>query len=263
MKRSTYIMFALIIAGVLLGASFFSFIRIAGEECDDTYRRGPEMISAEVSRLDLNQFSRLDINYSCKDEEENNYSIYVIGGVHVVISTDSTTTLPYALVPETMTGNVIMDDHMGELILDIAFSNRFCEFVDSLSSPISICIPAGMQLTEVKCRNSVDTHLITENLDMNDIYFELDNDVRLYLNYGMFGNVTVSGNDYVNVFDTKIKTLSIDGFDETGVIYANGTVVGETILRGSSVDYELNGVADFRAMPDSTGTITVRQTYGN
>lgn len=263
MKRSTYIMFALIIAGVLLGASFFSFIRIAGEECDDTYRHGPEMISAEVSRLDLNQFSRLDINYSCKDEEGNDYSIYVMGGVHVVISTDSTTTLPYALVPETMTGSVSMADGSGELTLDVDFSHRYCEFVDSLSSPISILIPAGMQLDVVRCTNSVDTHLITENLDMNDIDFELDNDVWLYLNYGMFGNVTVSGNDYVNVFDTKIKTLSIDGYDETGVIYANGTVVGETILCGSSVDYELKGVADFRAMPDSTGTITVRQTYGN
>lgn len=262
MKRTTYIMFTLIIGGVVLVASMFTLIRFTAERCDDTWRYGPEIIAGQVDTVQLPVFDVLDINYGYNAGEGEDMSVYVRNGMPVRILADSTASNPYVLVPETFY-DVDMDDSDGVLHMRFIFSKRYCEYNDSVSSPITIAVPVSMakDLSRVKCGDDVTTHLMIEYLNGKNIDFPLCDNVYLYLNHCRFDSVGVKGNDYINVYGTKIGCMSVTGKDDCKIIYTDGTDVGETYLSGENTEYRLVGVGNYEARPNPGSEITVTKVY--
>lgn len=263
MKRTTYIMFTLIIGGVVLIASLFSLVKFTGEPCDESWRNGPLIISGTGDSVQLPEFNMLDIKYSYDAKEGQDMSIYVRNGMHVVLSVDSTATEPYVFLPETFAEYATTYDDQGRLQLELVFPNRFCEFKDSVSSAVRIMIPASMSgvMRRVKCHNDVSTHFIVEALNGEDIDFTFNDNVNLYLNYCLLKDVTVQGNDYINVYGSGINRLEFTGVSESDVICTHGTEINEVCLKGNGVNYNLTGVEDYKVYPDSASMITVTQVY--
>lgn len=135
-------------------ASLFTLIKFTGEECDDSWRHGPMVISEQADTIQLPEFDTLDVSYGYNAGEGQDMSIYVRNGMHVRLSVDSIAKDPYALVPESFDDVNIKEDR-GTLHMEFIFPKRFCEYDDSVSSPITIMLPVSMtgNLSRVRCKN--------------------------------------------------------------------------------------------------------------
>ena len=261
MKRTTYIMFTLIIGGVVLMASLFTLVKFTGEECDDWWKRGPECISEKVDTVYLPDVNMIDIKYLCDNEDSHERSVYVKNGMHIVMTADSSTECPYVLVPDNITCNKRVVDEEGRMELGLVFPRRYCEFNDSVSFPVTICVPASDRCYDVNCVNSASTHLIVDSLDVDRLGFQLDLNAFLYMNNCLVNDVDIAGNNYVNIYGSMINNVKVTGESYCNIIYSNGTKVGETSLYGDDVEFELDGVEDFKVYPEPYSKIKVSSVY--
>ncbi len=100
-----------------------------------------------------------------------------------------------------------------------------------------------------------------ESVYSKNIAFDLNDNAYLYINYSRCDSVSVKGNDYVSIYDTQIKTLAVNGADNSKIIYSHDSKVGKTDLTGRDVEYHLDGVGDYSVRPDSASEITVTKIY--
>lgn len=196
MKRTTYIMFTLIIGGIVLIASLFTYVKIAGVECDNTWRN-PIVISESVRAVELPSFNKLDISSEYINNDGEVFSSYVNNGMHVVVATDSVAEAPYATLPVNLAKDIDIEVGDNALNFKIILADRYYRYDDETSAPITIYLPVGADLNTITYFPEMYSHLVVESLTMENLAVNINDQVYLYLNHCHIGDVTATSVNYL------------------------------------------------------------------
>lgn len=145
MRRTTYIMITLIVAGVVLVASFLGFVRCAGEQhCNDT-----NIISAETDTINVPNFESIRYTDSIINNDARDYrNLYILGGdLKVEIVANELIETPYIVYPVAFDADAKVED--GVLYFSLLFKKQYYVFNDGESASIEFHIPADMSVTNI------------------------------------------------------------------------------------------------------------------
>ena len=261
MKRTTYIMFTLIIAGIVLIASLFSYVKIAGVECDSSWKNAPD-IANEVEKSQLPRFTKLNISYEYIDEEGNSRSGYVSGGIKMEVITDSLTAAPYVSLPVNFAKDINTSSTGDTLNLTIVMAHRYYTS-KKYSAPITICLPPNASLNTMIYHADIPSFVSIKNLKTDQFNANFSDNVNLDLFDCRFDKANIDDVNFVYLYTSKVDSMTIRGTDYSEIEYDPDTQVAATLLKGNDISYELTGVNNFTALPDSGSSIRITQVYNN
>ncbi len=260
MRRSTYIMGTMIMAGVVLIASVFVFVRCEGVEESPI---GGAYLTNETVKYDLPEFEsvNLDLRYVYSDD--------AIGAVHgdaafpVIFECDDSVENPYMIVPKELVESYNFDIDSTALSITINSTSPYLMNV-SESGGIKIAIPRDINVNKIQisdnCR-SCDLKIAYINGANMTVECSTNRNQNIDIEHCSWKNFSSLNFNRIEFNDFDADSVSVWACRDTRVVAGDSVEVKNLELTGGTVDFVIDGFKNYDVKPVGDATIGVKQIY--
>ncbi len=260
MKRSTYIMGTMIMAGVALMASVFVYVRSVGVEY--TPIKGVRLTS-ETVRYDLPEFDSVKFDLRYEYNEEAMGAVYCNDQFPITLICNDSAVKPYMCVPKELVESKSFDMDSTALSITINSTSPYLQNVPE-SGGVKIVIPSRMKVNNIEISDhcwASDLKIVYMNGDNMTVKCSSNKDQNLNIEQCSWNNFSSLNFSRIAFNDFESDEVTVWACRETRVIAEDAVDVKSLVLTGGTVDFILDGFKDYEVKPIGDATIGVKQLY--
>lgn len=257
MKRSTYIMGTMIMAGVVLIASVFAFVRCNGEEImpiQGVY------LSEESEVYDLPKFDSVNFDLRYVYNEDAVGEPYYDGKLLITFVGDDSIAKPSMVVPKELidSKNFVLDSTALSITIDTT-SPYMLNVAES--GGIKILIPRDINVNNINLP-SCDLKLVNIDCDNMAVMCSAYKEQNLTIENCSIRKFVCSNFCGIEFSDFRSDDVQVWGARETRINARDSVDIKHLELAaGGYVDFILDGIEQYEAKPVDGATIGVKRLY--